>query len=248
MFSKAVLLLLLIAMLSGCRKDVASEEVPDQDYIGSVSENTIRIDSDGKILEIAVEDYSGVDYNVGELKTYIQKEINAFNKEKGVDKITFLQIRNEGKTVKTAISYSDLSSYNAFNHTDMKLTVYSAETANKNAEKEAPKPEQQEKKKELSEAELAEAGYTADLLEGEEIQSVVEEKAVVASFTDVNGNVITSDAIDVNQNMMLITDEKINVEVEGGKLLYAGNHAKLTDGIAKTDGEGTAIIVLFLGF
>ncbi len=244
-----LLMLSLIAVLCACGKKEEATEAPEQDFIGSASENTIEISQSGRILEIAVEDYSGVTYKASELRGFIQGEIDAFNKEKGAAKISFLQMKQEGDLVKTAISYNDVSSYNAFNHVDLKLTVYSAQTANQVAAEEAKRYAAAEpEKKTLSEAELAEAGYDASSMEQSEIDSLVEEKAVTATFSDAGGNKIGSDAIEVNENMMLVTDQKMNVRLEGGKLLYVNDHATIRDGIASTDGEGTAIVVLFLGF
>ncbi len=238
---------MLVALASCGRKKEEATEAPDQDYIGSVSENTIILNQSGRIMEIAVEDYSGLTYKPEEVKSFIRNEIDTFNREKGAVKVSFLQMKQEGDVIKTAISYNDIASYNAFNNLDMKLTVYSAETANKVASEEAKKRAAAEPKKEISDAELAEAGYDASSMEESEKESLVEEKAVTAAFKDGSGNAVGSDAIDVNENMMLITNEKLNIRLEGGKILYGNDHAEVKEGVARTDGEGTAIVVLFLG-
>ena len=252
-YGKRLLSLLLPMLLGlaliGCGKEeeVTSEVIVEQDYIGPVATNTIRVDRNGKITEIAVEDYSEIQYNLKELERFIREEIRAYNRKKGVDKVAFLQIREEGTVIKTAISYTDLEAFNDFNRMNVKLSVYSAETADRVAEEEAKQHAvEDEEKKELSETELAEAGYDPSTLD-EDAQTVIEEKAVEATFTDANGNTVSSDAISANENMMIVTDEKLAVEAADGKLLYTNNHAAISDGVARTDGEGTAIVVLFLG-
>ena len=252
-YGKRLLSLLLPMLLGlaliGCGKEeeVTSEVVVEQDYIGPVATNTIRVDRNGKITEIAVEDYSEIQYDLKELERFIREEIRAYNRKKGVDKVAFLQIREEGTVIKTAISYTDLEAFNDFNRMNVKLSVYSAETADRVAEEEAKQHAvEDEEKKELSETELAEAGYDPSTLD-EDAQTVIEEKAVKATFTDANGNTVSSDAISANENMMIVTDEKLAVEAADGKLLYTNNHAAISDDVARTDGEGTAIVVLFLG-
>ena len=243
---------LISVSLVGCGKEeeATSEVIVEQEYIGKAATNTIRIDRNGKITEIAVEDYSDVQYNLKDLEKYIRDEVKAYNREKGIDKVSFLQIREEGTVVKTAISYTDMEAFNDFNRMDVKLSVYSAETANRIAaeeEKQRAQANPDEEKHELSEAELAEAGYDPSMMEEDDIQAAVEEKAVVAVFSDGNGNTVNSDAISANENMMIITKEKLAVEASDGKLLYTNSHAVISEGIARTDGEGEAIVVLFLG-
>ena len=243
----AMTVLFVLAMFGACGKKEETTEAPEQDLIGATDVNTLEIDSNGRILEIAVEDYTGVDYKPDEVRAFIQNEINSFNKEQGAQKVSFLQMKQEKDVIRTAISYTDISAYNAFNHMELKLTVYSAETADKAAADEANRYTAAEPEKKVSDAELAEAGYDASSMDQSEIDTLVETKAVTATFSDVNGNTVSSDAIDVNENMMLVTDEKMNIRLEDGKLLYANPHAAIENGIAHTDGEGTAIVVLFLG-
>ncbi len=245
----SILLLAVFLTFSGCgKKEEETEVIAEQDFIGTAAENTIRLSQSGSVTEIAVEDYSDVDYKLADLEKYIRDEVAAFNKKKGVDKVSFLQIREEAGVVKTAISFNDIEAYNEFNHMDVKLTVYSAETANKIAADEAKQHAVEEEKRGLSEAELAEAGYDASSMEQQEIDSIVEEKAVTASFVDPAGNTVGADAIDANENLMIVTDEKLAVEVTDGSVRYINSHAVYEGNAAKTDGEGTAIVVLFLGF
>ena len=248
----AVLLILLL-VLSGCgEKEVPTTEAPppEKEYIGDTARNTIRLSGNGNVLEIAVEDYTGVDYDIEKLKNYIQSEVDSFNQTQGVNKVNFREIRKEGDVIKTAISYTDLDAFNAFNRMSIRLVPYDPAEADRIAKKEAKKKEAEitteEKKPVISETELAEAGYDPSELEQQEIQETVEQE-ITAVFTDETGKTVASDAIDPTQNMMLITDDRIALELESGKLLYTNAHAELRDGAATADGSGTAIIVLFLG-
>ena len=248
----AVLLILLL-VLSGCgEKEVPTTEAPppEKEYIGDTARNTIRLSGNGNVLEIAVEDYTGVDYDIEKLKNYIQSEVDSFNRTQGVNKVNFREIRKEGDVIKTAISYTDLDAFNAFNRMSIRLVPYDPAEADRIAKKEAKKKEAEitteEKKPVISETELAEAGYDPSELEQQEIQETVEQE-ITAVFTDETGKTVASDAIDPTQNMMLITDDRIALELESGKLLYTNAHAELRDGAATADGSGTAIIVLFLG-
>ena len=248
----AVLLILLL-VLSGCgEKEVPTTEAPppEKEYIGDTARNTIRLSGNGNVLEIAVEDYTGVDYDIEKLKNYIQSEVDSFNRTQGVNKVNFREILKEGDVIKTAISYTDLDAFNAFNRMSIRLVPYDPAEADRIAKEEAKKKEAEitteENKPAISETELAEAGYDPSELEQQEIQETVEQE-ITAVFTDGNGKTVTSDAIDPAQNMMLITDDRIALELESGKLLYTNAHAELRDGAATADGSGTAIIVLFLG-
>ncbi len=241
----------MVLTFSSCGKkeEVTTESIPvETDYIGTTSRNTIRIDASGGVLEIAVEDYTGIEYKIEEIKAYIQGEVDAYNRKLGVNKINFRQIMNEGNVVKTAISYTDLETYSDFNRMSVKLQNYNAATADRIMAEEAEKTrvEKVTTEHEISAAELAEAGYDPSELTTEQVEEAATEK-VVASFTDENGGTVISDKIDANGNMMLITDEKLTFELASGKFLYTNEHAALMDGAVRTDGSGTAIIVLFLG-
>ena len=242
-----VLLLLLVLALSACGKEEEPEVIPEQDHIGGVKTNTLRISASGALTEIAVEDYSGTQYQLADIEKFVRSEIDSYNKEKGVEKISFLQIRDDNGIVKTAIAYNDITAYNEFNHVDLKLTAYNSKTADSIAAEEAEQHAVTEEKKELSEAELAEAGYDASSMDQQEIEDLVEDKAVTATLADEKGNKVASDAIDANEKMMLITTEKLNVVLEDGKVLYTNDHAVVDGTAAQTDGEGKAIVVLFLG-
>ena len=248
-------LLLLLLVFTACGKkaeDTTAEtaEVEEKDYIGETARNTIKLSPDGNVLEICVEDFSSVSLDENELKEYIRSEVDGYNEKLGVNKISFRQMKIEGKIVKLAISYSDLDTYASFNRMSVKLSSYNAAEADRIAAEEAAKHKAEERKTEapvISDAELAEAGYSAEDLE---LQTTEEDKAdeeVKAEFTSSSGKSVGSDEIPSGENLMLVTDERIAVELESGQIQYVNEHATFQDGAALTDGDGTAVLVLFLG-
>lgn len=252
-----ILIPIMALSFSACGEDqqkqtqevTTAEVIPEKKYIGDTNRNTIRLSPDGGVLEIAVEDFTGVTYELEDLKSFIQTEVDGYNQKIGVNKISFREIIQEGNVIKTAISYSDLDAYNTFNRMSVKLSSYDPATANQIAAEEAKKREAEESstKATISDDELAEAGYDPAEMGEQDIAELVEEKSVTATFSGLTGDTVASDTIDSNENMMLVTDEKLAVELEKGKLLYVNPHASFSEGAAVTDGEGTAVIVLFLG-
>ena len=244
-------LAMMMAFLTGCgKKEEPTTAIPEKEYIGDTARNTVRLSSHGNVLEIAVEDYTGVTYNLDELKTYIQSEVDAYNKSVGVNKVSFREIRQEGDIVKTAISYSDLDAYTEFNRMSVTLSSYNAAEADRIAEEEAAKYKVEEDTGEapqISDAELAEAGYDPEQMDQTQIEQLTEAEKATAVFYGPEGNQVASEKIDSSQNMMLVTTEAISVELEDGKLLYVNDHGKFSDNSIITDGKGTAVIVLFLG-
>ncbi len=251
------ILLLLLVTLTACGKkeentEATTIEIREKDYIGDTARNTIRLSPDGNVLEISVEDFSTITIDEKELKDYIQSEVDGYNTKLGVSKISFRQMKIEGNVVKLAISYSDLETYASFNRMSVKLSAYDAAAADRVAQEEEAKHQAEERQTEtpvISDAELAEAGYSPEDLteEGQSTESNPVEKIIKASFTGTAGNMVTSDEIPSGENLMLVTDERIAVELESGQIQYVNQHAVIQDGDAITDGDGTAIIVLFLG-
>jgi len=249
-----VLLLLLMGLTSCGRNNEASTtaatEVREKDYIGETARNTIKLSPDGNVLEICVEDFSSVSFEEEELKDYIRSEVDGYNEKLGVNKISFRQMKIEGNIVKLAISYSDLDTYASFNRMSVKLSSYNAGEADRIASEEAAKHKAEERKTEapaISDAELAEAGYSAEDLEIPSTGEDKEDENVKAVFTSSSGKKVDSDEIPSGENLMLVTDERIAVELESGQIQYVNQHATFQDGAALTDGDGTAVLVLFLG-
>ena len=249
--------LLMVTLLSACGRQEevktteAAAEIREKEYIGETARNTIRLSPDGNVLEISVEDYTSVIYDEEDLKKFIQSEIDSYNEKLGVNKISFREMKLEGNVVKLAISYSDLETYAAFNRMSVKLSKYDPSTADRIAAEEAAKNKVEERKTEevvISDAELAEAGYSPEELEQQKTEEEeASEAPVKAVFTGPSGNTVGADDIPSGENLMLVTDERIAVELENGQIQYVNTHATFQDGAALTEGEGTAVIVLFLG-
>ena len=250
------LLMTSMLMLPSCgKKEEATTSEPEtiapKEYIGKTGRNTIRISPDGNVLEISIEDYTSVNTNVEELKEYINTQIDEYNQKTGVNRVSFRELKQEGNVMKVAISYSDLETYADFNRMSISLSSYSSEKADEVARAEAERVKADERSTEapdISQAELLEAGYEpGELPELQEASEQEEVKEIHEEFTDPSGKKIVSDQVPAGENMMLKTDERIAVELESGQILYTNHHAEIQDGTALTDGEGTAVIVLFLG-
>jgi hypothetical protein len=123
-----------MVLCTGCNK----KKLFGEDYIGDVNTNTMTVNEDGSILEIACQDFSGVTYDISGLEDTIKSEIEDYRTKNGETddnaSVELLQYENEDGFVRAAIRYSNLDSYNRFNNTsytdgsasdvaaDMKLT------------------------------------------------------------------------------------------------------------------------------
>ncbi len=94
--------------------------------------NILTIENDG-IIDISVEDYSGVDFSEEDLKTYIDSQVTAFTaKKQGA--VTVGDMYVQGDTVKLSMNYDTLETYNAFNGTEYQITpgnIWSDEDENR---------------------------------------------------------------------------------------------------------------------
>lgn len=125
-FTCMILMCLMILALAACGMNGKEESKEEKDYCKDVKENEITFYQDGSILEIAVVDMSDLN-DTTDLSDYVKTQVQGYNKAAGVDKISLLQFKEEGKTYKTAIKYSDLETFNKFNGYDFKLTIYKSQ-------------------------------------------------------------------------------------------------------------------------
>lgn len=108
-----------VLLLTGCSSN-----------LDSVTVNTMTIEKDGRLQDVSVEDYSGVDYDMSSLEEFINQEISDYNTQAGADSVVLSKLEIDGTMVKLLLSYADMDDYNAFNHTsyeygnltDMKLS------------------------------------------------------------------------------------------------------------------------------
>lgn len=112
-FSLLVLLLTLACIASGCGKKKKQEDV-----IKDVRENTLTINADHTIREIACQDFSDVAYDISGLKQEIKDQVEAYCKEHGEGTVVLVQYDEEDKFVRVALDYLSLKDYNDFNGTD----------------------------------------------------------------------------------------------------------------------------------
>lgn len=254
------LIIVLVLSVTGCGK---KEEEPEEEVIvkastiGDIQENTLKFNSNGTIVEIACEDYSESEADITSLQSYIQEEIDAYNNEKGVNKISFVEYDESAGFVRIALQYSDINTYNEFNNMDIEINIFNAEDVNAIAVAEAEAESEAARKKEavvkmdtsdISEEELAAAGYDlSDLENGVLEESVVESTPsdAKASLTDAeSGSVLEADDIDGESYMMIISDYPVNYVINSGTVLYTNRHAEtLNQNSAKILGDGRGVIV-----
>ena len=125
-FTCMVVMCLMALTFAACDMKGNEEKKDELDYCKDVTENEITFYSDGSILEIAVVDMSDLK-DTADLSDYVKTQVAGFNKAAGVDKISLLQFKEEGKTFKTAIKYSDLETFNKFNGCDFNLSIYKSQ-------------------------------------------------------------------------------------------------------------------------
>jgi uncharacterized lipoprotein YehR (DUF1307 family) len=251
-FRKATAMLFVTAVLCiglvGCGKKKEEETLSETDYIGSTSVDTISLNGDGSILEIACDDYSDVTFDYSDLEQYIQDEISSFNSQNGADKVTLLQYQDVGGVVRAAIQYADWDSYNAFNGTGYTVVDFDAEYCDLLVQKALGLDlEESTEAVEISEEELAEIGMTAEDLEQEAQEN---QETVTATFTDavMGGEVDSAEIEAISQAgtpyQMICIDSEMTFSVPDSEILYINSHATLEDSHSvSVDGTGTAVIV-----
>ncbi len=103
------ILLLLILGTAGCRKEEKFLTADD------ISTNTLLAKSNGVLQVATVEEFDKTYYKLSELKDFISKEIDKYNKAAGEDKITLDDVQlNSGKAI-MLLTYSGMDQYAGFN-------------------------------------------------------------------------------------------------------------------------------------
>lgn len=108
-------LLLGTALLTGC-----------SDSLDTVTVNTLTVERDGTIADIAVEDFSDGNYDMTKLENFINAEVEDYNTQAGEGSISLDKLETESEIVKLQLRYADMEDYNAFNHTEYELTDFDA--------------------------------------------------------------------------------------------------------------------------
>ena len=246
------MIVIMLFSLAGCGKKKEEDvEIEKVSYIGDITENTLQFNSDGTLLEISCEDFSGTEVDTSNLESYIKSEIDTFNAQEGVDKVSFKEYIEENGLVRTAIQFSDIDAFNAFNGMSLEISMYKPDPADEIVKAEAASASDAivtVEADEINEEELAEAGYDIDDLESLEEEVASESDAdlpTVATFTDASTfDVINSDEINGDSFMMVVTDEPMNYNIKDGKILFFNKYAELVDeSTAKATENGKSVIV-----
>ncbi len=250
----------IAVLLTGCdffKKQEEEEYEPavnNTSTIGDINTNTLKLSMNGSITEISCENYNESGVDISGLEKHVRNEIDTYNNDRGASKINLVEYKEDNGVVRTAIQYSDLDTYNEFNHTDIFLSLYSVSEVDKLAKEDADKHRVKEvyvskiDLDSISEEELAAAGYTLEEIKAkQEAESKPEEATetdATATFTDASGNVSESADITDTSLMMLTTNADVNIIINSGNVLYVNKYADIVnDNTADLKGDGTAVVV-----
>ena len=249
-----------LLMLSGCSLFNKQEEeevkpgVNNASTIGDIDTNTLKLSMNGSITEISCENYKEANIDVSSLEQHVKTEIDNYNSERGASKISLVEYKEENGVVKTAIQYSDLDTYNEFNNTDYTLSLYSVAEVDRIAKEDVKKNAVKKvyisdtNLDDISEEELAAAGYTLEEIKAKQEEEKKAETATetdaVATLTDASGNVSESGDITDTSLMMLTTNSDVNIAINSGTVLYVNRYAEIiNDTTADLKGNGTAVVI-----
>ena len=100
-------LLMLLLVMSGCTKDDVTL-TPEE-----VTQNTIVARANGQLQVATIEDFDKSNYNINELKEYMDKIINDVKKTAGEEKIKIDSIEKIDKKAISIMTYSSMEPYAA---------------------------------------------------------------------------------------------------------------------------------------
>lgn len=112
-----IFMVLVLTMMVGCGKK-NKNGLKDENVIGDISSNTLIINEDGSIREIACQDFSSPEYDISGLKDDIEKQVSEYCNEHSKGAVSFLEYKEEAGVVRVALDYKSSADYNAFNGTD----------------------------------------------------------------------------------------------------------------------------------
>ena len=99
----------------------------------SVMEPALKINKNGQVTSILVEEFDKNYYDIKELEDMIRLEISEYNQDKGEERISLTGIEVIEGMVKAEMQYLDYSDYAAFNDTELFWgTVETADTSGLN--------------------------------------------------------------------------------------------------------------------
>lgn len=109
------ILVFLLSVCTGCTN-----------YAEDYSKNTLIVKPSGTIIEVAVENYKNTKVKAEDLVSYVDQQIEDYNKEAGkghVKKKRF--ITEDMSNVKLVLQYKSVDDYNGFNALECMLKDYS---------------------------------------------------------------------------------------------------------------------------
>ena len=104
-------LMLGLLLLTGCSSG-----------LDSITENTMTVDKDGRLHDVSVEDFSGMDYENEKLEEFVNQKITEYNTQTGTEAIVLEKLEINDDIVKLMLSYNNIEDYNAFNNTAYTLS------------------------------------------------------------------------------------------------------------------------------
>ena len=109
----AVLMIFVLVMITGCGK----KEQKVENVIGDICDNSIIIQDDGSIREIACQDFSSPEYDISGLKAEIENQVSDYCGKHSNNAVKFLEYKEETGFVRVALDYKSIEDYNSFNGT-----------------------------------------------------------------------------------------------------------------------------------
>ncbi|MCC8066964.1 MAG: hypothetical protein LIO94_07670 [Clostridiales bacterium] len=105
-------LLAAVMLLSGCQMLDGQEAWTPQES------DAISIASDGSVTEIVQEVLDQSYYDLAELESMINSEVEAYNTENGADSVKIMSLNGEDSSVTLKLWYASASDYAEFNNTE----------------------------------------------------------------------------------------------------------------------------------
>lgn len=202
--------LALVLMLSAgaCRKEEQETVTEEPDYVSMYSETTLTIGEDGTVSEVIVEK-EGEGFVYSDFETFVRGNIKAYGK--GAE---LLQIKEDEGTVRAAIVYDDLDTYNDFNN------VYIS----------------------IEKAEQSALGTESDALAtGNDAALDEAEKTGVATFTDASGSEVNENDALSGGGFIVTCDIPVTMKISGASFRYTDSHCTIiSDDTARFSGNGTS--------
>lgn len=166
-------------------------------YVKDYDTNTLIINKNGSLVEVAVEDFQNSSVKEEEINAYIEEQIDAYNEVSG-KKVSKKTIDTQDLSkVKLVLKYEDIESYNGFNSLNYKLDDFVN----------------------------------------------IQESDFKGSYTSSEGEVVgVADFKEIDESKVLMISEATDLVVDG-EIQYYNEEFSVKDDIAKSSGNGTAIII-----